>query len=71
MLVPAEIILESILETRADIPINAIHLYSGYKADLYPLRPGDELHAWAHLRGQKWSTSSAHSETCVYTPRRT
>ena len=43
MLVPAEIILDAILEERSDIPISAIHLYSGFKADLYPLRPGDEL----------------------------
>ncbi len=43
MLVPAEVILETILEERADIPINAIHMHSGYKADLYPLRPHDEL----------------------------
>jgi len=43
MLVPAEIILDAILEDRADLPINAIHMYSGFKADLYPLRAQDEL----------------------------
>ncbi|OGO28111.1 MAG: hypothetical protein A2Z16_07960 [Chloroflexi bacterium RBG_16_54_18] len=43
MLVPADIILEAILEERSDIPISATHLYSGFKADLYPLRHGDEL----------------------------
>jgi hypothetical protein len=43
MLIPAEIILDNILEDRADIPINAIHMYSGLKADLYPVREGDEL----------------------------
>jgi hypothetical protein len=32
-----------LLEKRADIPINAIHMYSGLKADLYPVREGDEL----------------------------
>ena len=69
MLVPADIILDNILETRADIPINAIHLYSGYKADLYPLRPGDELRAQL-LSGEKWSTLVSRSESCVYTPRR-
>ena len=35
MLIPAEIILDSILEDRADIPINVIHMRSGLKADLY------------------------------------
>jgi hypothetical protein len=53
MLVPADIMVENILETRADLPINAIHMYSGYKADLYPLREGDELRAAAFERRQK------------------
>ena len=53
MLVPADIMVENILETRADLPINAIHMYSGYKADLYPLREGDELRASAFERRQK------------------
>lgn len=53
MLVPAEIILDNILETRADLPINAIHMYSGYKADLYPVRAGDELRASAFARRQQ------------------
>ncbi len=50
MLVPAEVILEIILEERADIPINAIHMCSGFKADLYPLRPQDELRRSAFKR---------------------
>src|SRR5215470_15123523 len=43
LFIPADIILDSILEDRADIPINAIHMHSGLKADLYPVREGDEL----------------------------
>jgi hypothetical protein len=50
MLLPAEIILDSILEERADIPINAIHMHSGFKADLYPVREGDELRQSAFQR---------------------
>ena len=53
MLVPAEIILDTILEDRADIPINAIHIYSGLKADLYPVRDGDELRQRAFQRRQR------------------
>lgn len=53
MLVPADIMMENILETRADLPIQAIHMYSGYKADLYPLREGDKLRASAFERRQK------------------
>ncbi len=43
MFVPADIILDVIIEERTDLPINAIHMHSGFKADLYPLRPQDEL----------------------------
>jgi len=50
MLVPAEIFLDNILESQLDLPINAIHLHSGYKADLYPLREGDELRTSALQR---------------------
>jgi len=53
MLIPAEIILGSILEDRADIPINAIHMYSGLKADLYPVREGDELRRSAFQRREQ------------------
>ncbi len=52
MLVPPEIILDALLEERADIPINAIHMYSGFKADMYLLRPGDELRKSAFQRRQ-------------------
>ncbi|MFQ5859564.1 MAG: hypothetical protein ACE5LU_28535, partial [Anaerolineae bacterium] len=41
MLVPTDIILDLFLETRGDPAVNAIHLYTGYKADLFLLRPGD------------------------------
>ena len=50
MLIPAEIILDTILDDRADIPINAIHMYSGPKADLYPVREGDEFRQSAFRR---------------------
>ena len=50
MLVPTEIILNAVVEDRADIPINAIHIYSGLKADLYPMREGDELRQSAFQR---------------------
>jgi hypothetical protein len=43
MLVPADVIMDIILEDRSDLPINAIHAQSGYKAELFPIRPNDEL----------------------------
>ncbi|HSM71343.1 MAG TPA: hypothetical protein VK851_07350 [Anaerolineales bacterium] len=53
MLVPAEIIMDAVVEERADIPINAIHIYSGIKADLYPVREGDELRQSAFQRREQ------------------
>lgn len=53
MLIPAEIILDAIVEARADIPLNAIHMHSGLKADLYLVREGDELRQSAFRRRQQ------------------
>ena len=50
MLVPADIILDTIAEDRADIPLNAIHMHSGLKADLYLMREGDALRQSAFQR---------------------
>lgn len=50
MLVPVDIILDAIIEDRADIPLNAIHMYSGLKADLYLMREGDVLRQSAFQR---------------------
>ncbi len=50
MLVPADIILDAMMEDRADIPLNAIHMYSGLKADLYLMREGDALRQSAFQR---------------------
>ncbi len=50
MLVPADIILDTLTEDRADIPLNAIHMYSGLKADIYLMRDGDKLRQSAFQR---------------------
>ena len=68
MLVPEEIILNNILEDRADLPINAIHMHSGYKADLYPLREGDELRASALDRRQKVDLGGPFGEVYLHSP---
>jgi hypothetical protein len=41
MLVPPDIMVDLLLQPEGDLPINAIHLDSGYKAELFLLRPGD------------------------------
>ena len=68
MLVPEEIILDNILENRVDLPINAIHMYSGYKADLYPLREGDELRVSAFRRRQKVDFGETFGEVYLHSP---
>ena len=68
MLVPADIILDNLLENRADLPINAIHLYSGLKADLYPIRPGDALRQQAFTRRVQIDFGPAIGTVYVHSP---
>ena len=68
MLVPPEIILDTILEQRIDLPISAIHGNSGYKADLYPLREGDELRISALSRRQKIDLGEPLGEVYLHSP---
>lgn len=68
MLVPEKVILDNILEDRADLPINAIHMHSGYKADLYPLREGDELRTSAFDRRQKIDLGESLGEVYLHSP---
>jgi hypothetical protein len=55
MLVPVTIILNTIRETRTDLPIHAIHLHTGLKADIYPTREHDRLPSKPGA-GANWST---------------
>lgn len=68
MLVPAEIILDNILEHRVDRPINAIHIHSGYKADMYPVREGDELRLSAFNRRQIINLGESFGEVFLHSP---
>ena len=68
MLIPAEIILDSILEDRADMPINAIHMYSGLKADLYPVREGDELRQSAFQRRERVDYGPPIGQVYIHSP---
>jgi hypothetical protein len=68
MLIPAEIILDSILEDRADIPINAIHMHSGLKADLYPVREGDELRQSAFQRREQVDYGPPIGKVYIHSP---
>ncbi|HAX69734.1 MAG TPA: hypothetical protein DCY14_09020 [Anaerolineae bacterium] len=68
MLVPADIILDTMLEDRADIPLNAIHMYSGLKADVYLMRDGDELRQSAFQRRLLVDYGPPIGEVYVHSP---
>lgn len=68
MLIPAEIIMDAIVEDRADIPINTIHMYSGFKADLYPVREGDELRQSAFRRRQQVDYGPSIGKVYIHSP---
>lgn len=68
MLIPAEIILDAIVEDRADIPLNAIHMHSGLKADLYPMREGDELRQSAFRRRQQVDYGPPIGKVYIHSP---
>jgi hypothetical protein len=68
MLILAEVILENILEDRADIPINAIHMHSGLKADLYPVREWDELRQSAFQRRQQVDYGPPIGKVYIHAP---
>ena len=68
MLLTAEIILDTILEKPADIPINAIHTHSGLKADLYPVREGDELRLSAFQRRQQVDYGPPIGKVYIHSP---
>ena len=68
MLVPADIILDTMMEDHADIPLNAIHIYSGLKADLYLMREGDSLRKSAFQRRLLVDYSPPIGEVYVHSP---
>jgi hypothetical protein len=68
MLIPVEIILDAILEDRVDIPINAIHMHSGLKADLYPVREGDELRQSAFQRREQVDYGPPIGKVYIHSP---
>ena len=68
MLVPHDIILDIFLETRVDLPVNAIHLYAGHKAELFLTRPGDEYREVALARRRLVDMGPPLGEVYVHAP---
>ncbi len=68
MLLPAEIIRERVKDRRGDLPLNAIHRSSGYKADLYILREGDDFREEAFRRRVLVDLGPGLGEVYLHTP---
>ncbi|MBU0510559.1 MAG: hypothetical protein KKD28_09000 [Chloroflexi bacterium] len=68
MLVPVDIILNRLLDDRADIPLNPIHMHSGYKADIYLLRSGDALREEAFRRRKLVDLGPDLGEVYLHSP---
>ena len=65
---PPDIIMENLYETRVDLPINAIHGESGYKAEMFLLREEDELRKSAFRRRVKVDFGPEVGEVYVHSP---
>jgi hypothetical protein len=65
---PPDIILENLHETRVDLPINAIHGASGYKAEMFLLREDDELRKAAFRRRVKVDFGAEIGEVYIHSP---
>lgn len=68
MLVPVDIMLDLLIEDRADLPINAIHMTSGYKAEMFLLKPGDALREAGLRRRRLVDLGPALGEVYVHSP---
>lgn len=65
---PPDIIMENFFETRGDLPINAIHGASGYKAEMYLVREEDELRKAAFQRRIKVDFGPEVGEIYIHSP---
>ena len=68
ILIPPELMLDLLLETRGDVPLVGYHLHWSHKAELFPLRPGDELRASALARRRLVDLGSSMGQVTVHAP---
>lgn len=68
MPVPPEILLDLLIQPEGDLPINAIHLDSGYKAELFLLRVGDTFRQSALSRRRLIDIGEPLGEIFVHAP---
>jgi hypothetical protein len=65
---PTEIMLENIQESRADLPIDAVHGASGYKAEMFLVRETDEFRQLAFQRRVKVDFGQELGKVFVHSP---
>lgn len=68
MLLPADIILDRVADDRGDVPLSVIHALSGYKADIYLVREGDELRRDAFQRRQLVDYGPPINKVYIHSP---
>lgn len=68
MLVPVDIMLDLWLEDRADLPISAVHMTSGYKVKMFLLKPGDALREAALRRRRLVDLGPSIGQVYVHSP---
>lgn len=68
MLVPPDILLDLLIQPEGDLAVNAIHLDSGYKAELFLLRPNDPFRAAALERRRLVDLGDPLDQVYVHAP---
>jgi len=68
MLVPVDTMQQWLEETRADIPINAIHMRSIFKAEFFLLKPNDALRQQAIKRRRLTDLGPPLGKVYVHSP---
>jgi hypothetical protein len=68
MLVPVEVMVDLLAKREDDLPINAIHLHTGYKAELFLLRYGDTYRETALARRRLVDLGPPLDEVYVHAP---
>lgn len=68
MLVPPDIIIDLMIQPEGDLPINAIHLDNGFKAEFFLLRAGDNFRAEALRRRRLVDLGPPLNQVYVHAP---
>lgn len=68
ILMPADLMLNVLTESRGDVALVGYHTLWGHKAELFPLRPGDDLRASALSRRRLVDLGEPLGQVYVHSP---